>query len=150
MLNRFSYSKNMANFVAFVLGHFIKYKLLISEECSRSCFFTCYIHEKSSRNWSFLVHSQHPILAVSIYRKTNKYTISFFSCVNNARFQIHPDRRIVVTALRDIPKGTEITTKYMPCTFGKYICDMPLKKGLVHVKNTGWFFLYLHTKINNN
>ena len=38
--------------------------------------------------------------------------------MNNARFQIHPDRRIVVTALQDIPKGAEITTKYLPCTVG--------------------------------
>ena len=38
--------------------------------------------------------------------------IYFFSCTNNARFQIHPDRRIVVTALQDIPKGMVI---HKPC-----------------------------------
>ena len=32
-LRWFSYSKNMANFEVFLLGHFIKHKPLISEEC---------------------------------------------------------------------------------------------------------------------
>ena len=51
-----------------------------------------------------------------------------FSCVSNTRFQIHHDHRIKLTALRDIPKGTEITIKYMPCSMGNTMRRLKIKK----------------------
>ena len=44
-----------------------------------------------------------------------------FSCQNNSRFQIYHDRRIVLRALKDIPRGEEITTIYLSPLMGNVL-----------------------------
>ena len=36
------------------------------------------------------------------------------SCVNNSRFQVYDDRRVVLRAQVDVPAGAEITITYLP------------------------------------
>ncbi|XP_059079369.1 uncharacterized protein LOC131877644 isoform X1 [Tigriopus californicus] len=47
-------------------------------------------------------------------------TFSFIShgCICNSRFQIHRDRKLVLRAQIDIPRGEEITTRYLPSMIG--------------------------------
>ena len=40
------------------------------------------------------------------------------SCVCNARFQVHGDRRLVLTAQQDIEAGQEVTVRYLPSLMG--------------------------------
>ena len=60
------------------------------------------------------------------------YFSIIFSCISNARFQVHHDKRIKVTALRDIPKGTEITISYCPSNAGNTLRRAKIKKN--------WYF----------
>ncbi|XP_023323790.1 protein msta [Eurytemora carolleeae] len=60
------------------------------------------------------------------------FSLTNHSCICNSRFQIYPDRSILLRAQVSIPKGSEITTQYLTPLIG----TMPRRQKI----RKNWFF----------